>query len=187
MRLGSSKQLRNYNSAPGYKSASGMREHKEKALSFVCPRERSAFQHRPRGLSSASLWRPLPRPLPVRCIRPRRHLQCCQMVKFDLFLSLDCARVEWRVWGRNSRKGRDQILQRSIAEPQSFKPQGPNVYDLKIWQPWLAVLFQRLSVCPGFPRRRQRFVTWVGCVTLVLVYPLRQTGREMSTNIALEC
>ena len=23
----------------------------------------------------------------------------------------------WRVWGRNPRKGRDQILQRSVAEP----------------------------------------------------------------------
>ena len=36
--------------------------------------------------------------------------------KFDPFLSLDCARVE-AVWGRNPRKGRDQILQRSVAEP----------------------------------------------------------------------
>ena len=32
--------------------------------------------------------------------------QCCQMAKFDSFLSLDCARVE----GGNPRKGRDQIL-----------------------------------------------------------------------------
>ena len=24
---------------------------------------------------------------------------------------------EWRAWGRNPRKGRDQILQRSVAEP----------------------------------------------------------------------
>ena len=39
----------------------------------------------------------------------------CQMAKFDPFLSLDCARVEGV--GRNPRKGRDQILQRSIAEP----------------------------------------------------------------------
>ena len=49
--------------------------------------------------------------------------QGCHMAKFDLFLSLDCARVEgvgapgWRVWGRNSRMGRDQILLRSVAEP----------------------------------------------------------------------
>ena len=35
--------------------------------------------------------------------------------KFDPFLSLDCARVEGV--GRNPRKGRDQILQRSVAEP----------------------------------------------------------------------
>ena len=38
------------------------------------------------------------------------------MAKFDPFLSLVCARVEgfggtgWRAWGRNPRKGRDQIL-----------------------------------------------------------------------------
>ena len=41
--------------------------------------------------------------------------QCCQMAKFDPFLSLDCVRVEGG--GRNPRKGRDQILQRSVAEP----------------------------------------------------------------------
>ena len=39
----------------------------------------------------------------------------CQIAKFDPFLSLDCARVEGG--GRNPRKGRDQILQRSVAEP----------------------------------------------------------------------
>ena len=42
-------------------------------------------------------------------------VQGCQMAKFDPFLSLDCARVEGV--GRNPRKGRDQILQRSVAEP----------------------------------------------------------------------
>ena len=41
--------------------------------------------------------------------------QGCQMAKFDPFLSLDCAGVEGV--GRNPRKGRDQILQRSKAEP----------------------------------------------------------------------
>ena len=41
--------------------------------------------------------------------------QGCQMAKFDAFLSLDCARVEG-VGGRNPRKERDQILQRSVAE-----------------------------------------------------------------------
>ena len=40
-------------------------------------------------------------------------LRCA--AKFDPFLSLDCARVEGV--GRNPRKGRDQILQRSVAEP----------------------------------------------------------------------
>ena len=39
----------------------------------------------------------------------------------------------WRAWGRNPRKGRDQILQRSIAEPYSFKPEEPNTYYLKFW------------------------------------------------------
>ena len=41
--------------------------------------------------------------------------QGCQMEKFDSFLSLHCARVEGE--GRNPRRGRDQILQRSVAEP----------------------------------------------------------------------
>ena len=48
-------------------------------------------------------------------IRLGAKSQCCQMAKFDPFLSLHCARVE--AWGRNPRKGRDQILQRSVAEP----------------------------------------------------------------------
>ena len=39
----------------------------------------------------------------------------CQMAKFDPVLSLDYARVEGV--GRNPRNGRDQILQRSVAEP----------------------------------------------------------------------
>ena len=43
--------------------------------------------------------------------------QCCQMAKFDPFLSLDCAGVEGVGWGHIPRKGRDQILQRSVAEP----------------------------------------------------------------------
>ena len=37
--------------------------------------------------------------------------QGCQMAKFDPFLSFDCARVE------GVGKGRDQILQHSVAEP----------------------------------------------------------------------
>ena len=40
--------------------------------------------------------------------------QGCQMEIVDPFLSLDRARVEGRE--RNRRKGRDQILQRSVAE-----------------------------------------------------------------------
>ena len=35
--------------------------------------------------------------------------------KFDPFLSLDCARLEGV--GHNPRRGRDQILQRSVGEP----------------------------------------------------------------------
>ena len=30
----------------------------------------------------------------------------------------------WRAWGRNPRKGRDQTLQRSVAEPYSRSPKG---------------------------------------------------------------
>ena len=41
----------------------------------------------------------------------------CWMAKFDPFLSLDCTRVEGGAWGRKPRKGRDQILQCSVAEP----------------------------------------------------------------------
>ena len=47
---------------------------------------------------------------------PRRH--GCQMAKFDPFLSLGCARVEGG--GRNPMKGKDQILQHSIPERQSW-------------------------------------------------------------------
>ena len=39
----------------------------------------------------------------------------CQMAKLDPFLSLDCANVEGV--GVQSKEGRDQILQRSVAEP----------------------------------------------------------------------
>ena len=49
--------------------------------------------------------------------RPKLCEEGCQMAKFDPFLSLDCARVEGVAWGRNPRKGRDQNLQRSVAEP----------------------------------------------------------------------
>ena len=48
--------------------------------------------------------------------------QCCQMAKFDPFPSLDCVRVEG--------VGRNQILQRSVVEPLSFKPKGANTYKL---------------------------------------------------------
>ena len=51
----------------------------------------------------------------VRVRLTHKLKQRCQMAKFDPFLSLDCARVEGV--GRNRRKGRDQILQRSVAEP----------------------------------------------------------------------
>ena len=60
---------------------------------------------------------------PVREENEATAKQGCQMAKCDPFLSLDCARVEgvgapgWRAWGCNPRKGRDQILQCSVAEP----------------------------------------------------------------------
>ena len=38
----------------------------------------------------------------------------------------------WRAWGRHPRKGRDQILQRSVAEPLPEDPRA-NTYDIKIW------------------------------------------------------
>ena len=37
--------------------------------------------------------------------------------KQNLIPSLPWIAPGWRVWGRNPRKGRDQILQRSVAEP----------------------------------------------------------------------
>ena len=54
----------------------------------------------------------LPRPTCRSCLDVWTS---CQMAKFDPFLSLDCAGVEGG--GSNPRKGRDQILQRSVAEP----------------------------------------------------------------------
>ena len=51
------------------------------------------------------------------------------MAKFDPFLSWIAP--GWRAWGRNPRKGRDHILQRSGALVQ--KPEGPNTYNVKIW------------------------------------------------------
>ena len=67
---------------------------------------------------------------PVRCA-----------AKFDPFLSLDCARVEGGVG--DPRKGRDQILQCSVAEPKSLKPVGRRAKHIQsknlaiaIWQPW---------------------------------------------------
>ena len=38
----------------------------------------------------------------------------------------------WRACWRNPRKRRDQILQRSVAEPLSLKPEGSKAYHLKI-------------------------------------------------------
>ena len=67
----------------------------------------------------------------------RRLGQGCQMPKFNPFLSLDCARVE----------GRDQILQRSIAEPYSFKPEGPNTYRDRLKS--MQILLSRTQPGPG--------------------------------------
>ena len=61
--------------------------------------------------------------------------QGCQMAKFDRFPSLDYP--GWRARGRNPRKGSNQILKRSVAEPYFFKPEGPNPFNMSIaiWQP----------------------------------------------------
>ena len=47
-------------------------------------------------------------PPSIRC--PFYTAKGCQMAKFDLFLSLDCAGMEGVIWGCNPRKGRDKIL-----------------------------------------------------------------------------
>ena len=57
--------------------------------------------------------------------------ECCQMAKFDPFLSLDCARVVGVGAQSKERKGSNFAAQRSGAIVQ--KPEGPNTYDLKIW------------------------------------------------------
>ena len=56
--------------------------------------------------------------------------QCCQMAKFDSFLSLDCARVEGVGAQTKERKGSNFAAQRSGAIVQ--KPEVPIAYDLKI-------------------------------------------------------
>ena len=53
------------------------------------------------------------------------------MAKFDPFLSLECARVEGVGAQSKERKGSNFAAQRSGAINQ--KPEGPNIYDLKIW------------------------------------------------------
>ena len=52
-----------------------------------------------------------------------------RVARFDPFLSLDCTGLEGT--GRNPRKRRDTLLQRRVVEPQSLKPKGVNVYNLK--------------------------------------------------------
>ena len=56
----------------------------------------------------------------------------CQMTKFDPFLSLDCVRVEGVGAQSKDRKGSNFAAHRSGAIVQ--KLEGPNSYDLKIWQ-----------------------------------------------------
>ena len=82
-------------------------------------------EHKKRGCGVRTLKRARKREASERdadesanAVVERRSSDCqqgCQTAKFDPFLSLDCARVEGG--GRNPRKGRDQILQRSVAEP----------------------------------------------------------------------
>ena len=57
-----------------------------------------------------------------------RKNQGCHMAKFDPFISLYCARMEGG--GRNPRKGRHNILQRSVAPEARM----PNTNNLTIWQ-----------------------------------------------------
>ena len=56
--------------------------------------------------------------------------QGCQMAKFDLFLSLDCARVEGVGAQSKERKGSNFAAYHSGAIVQ--KPEGPDTYVLKI-------------------------------------------------------
>ena len=53
------------------------------------------------------------------------------MPKIDPLLSLDCARVEGMGAQSKERKGSHFAALHSEAIVQ--KPQGPNIYDLKIW------------------------------------------------------
>ena len=83
------------------------------------------------GSGSVNITRPLP-PLPKNNTASNKTSivicnggdgdssqgECCQMAKFDPFLSLDCA--GFGGGGRNQRKGRDHILQRSVAEPHTI-------------------------------------------------------------------
>ena len=55
--------------------------------------------------------------------------QGCQMAKFDPFLSCPHALNPGAIQGKEG----NQILQRSGAEPQSFKPKGPNANNLEVW------------------------------------------------------
>ena len=62
----------------------------------------------------------------------------CQMAKFDSFFSLDCVRSEGGE--RNPRKGRDQILQRSVAQshsPEARRAKHIRSKNLAILQPCL--------------------------------------------------
>ena len=72
--------------------------------------------------SEGMIWSGDSTDLTYRDFQKRDPMQCCQMAKFDPFLSLDCARVE--DGGPNPRKGRDQILQHSVAEPKFRSPKG---------------------------------------------------------------
>ena len=72
--------------------------------------------------------------------------QGCQMAKFDPFLFLGLRQggglggTGWRAWGRNPRKGRDQILLRSEAEQLSRSLKGQTHTILKSGYSHLATL-----------------------------------------------
>ena len=65
----------------------------------------------------------------------------------NLIPSFPCIVLGWRAWGRNPRKGRDQILQRSAAEPYSISPKGQTHTIFKSGYCHLATMAHTRSWC----------------------------------------
>ena len=104
----------------------------------------SQSQHHPNRQPDAipctkHTWRPLVSSSYQRARRWRRPRQCRRSSRGRTHPGGEVARWQnlipsfpwfapgWRAWGRNPRKGRNQILQLSVAEPWS---RIPNTYDL---------------------------------------------------------